>query len=101
MARGRHPVNDWTVSSLRGNLVVNSVTGFGNFDNVDVAFDSVKFDYRLREHKLLATKKKSYAKDSVVLYMKKRFCGKLSLFKTIKTCRIIREILYYYILYIV
>lgn len=44
--QGRHPVNDWTVSSLRGNLVVNSVTGFGNFDNVDVrAFDSVKFDY--------------------------------------------------------
>lgn len=40
-------MNDWTVSSLRGNLVVNSVTGFGNFDNVDVAFDSVKFDYRL------------------------------------------------------
>jgi len=35
-------VNDWTVSSSRGNLVVNSVTGFGNFDNVDVAFDSDK-----------------------------------------------------------
>lgn len=44
-------MNDWTVSSLRGNLVVNSVTGFGNFDNVDVrAFDSVKFDYELREY---------------------------------------------------
>jgi len=42
-------VNDWTVSSLRGNLVVNLVTGFGNFDNVNVAFDSVKFDYELRE----------------------------------------------------
>lgn len=40
-------MNDWTVSSncsLRGNLVVNSVTGFGNFDNADVAFDSAKFD---------------------------------------------------------
>lgn len=61
-ARGRHPVNDWTVSSLRGNLVVNSVTGFGNFDNADVAFDSVKFDYRLWERKLSLRQKISREK---------------------------------------
>lgn len=58
-------MNDWTVSSLRGNLVVNSVTGFGNFDNVDVAFDSVKFDYRLRKHNY-RDKKKSCAKGHAI-----------------------------------
>jgi len=63
-ARGRHPVNDWTVSSLRGNLVVNLVTGFGNFDNANVAFDSVKFDYRLWERKL-SSRKKSRAKKYI------------------------------------
>lgn len=28
-----HPVNDWMVSSLRSNLVVKPVTGFGNSNN--------------------------------------------------------------------
>ena len=31
--QGGHPVNDWMVSSLRSNLVVKPVTGFGNSNN--------------------------------------------------------------------